>query len=47
MATSVKNLSVYNKADLPDISKQRFGLVVSEWNQNITGNLYQGALEAL
>ena len=47
MATSVKNLSVYNKTDLPDISKQRFGLVVSEWNQNITGNLYQGALDAL
>jgi len=32
MATENKNLSHYEKADLPDASEFRIGLVVSEWN---------------
>lgn len=47
MATENKNLSAYNKDELPDISTMRFGLVVSEWNQNITHKLYQGANDTL
>lgn len=47
MATAHKNLSDYNKAELPDASKLNIGLVVSEWNGNITENLYQGAHETL
>jgi len=47
MATVNHNLSEYNKADLPDAANLRIGLVVSEWNENITENLYKGAEAAL
>lgn len=47
MATANKNLSQYDKATIPDASKFRFGIVVSEWNDTITENLYQGAHDAL
>ncbi|GAA4280913.1 6,7-dimethyl-8-ribityllumazine synthase [Gaetbulibacter aestuarii] len=47
MATANKNLSQYDKATIPDASKFRFGIVVSEWNDSITENLYQGAYDAL
>ena len=47
MATAGKNLSDYNKEQMPDASSWRFGLVVSEWNDNITENLFKGAYNAL
>ncbi|MBT8187306.1 MAG: 6,7-dimethyl-8-ribityllumazine synthase [Croceitalea sp.] len=47
MATENKNLSHYNKAEIPDAKAMRFGLVVSEWNNQITEPLFQGAYEAL
>ena len=47
MATANKNLSVYDKTTVPNAKNLRFGIVVSEWNENITEGLYQGALEAL
>ncbi|WP_411031535.1 6,7-dimethyl-8-ribityllumazine synthase [Spongiimicrobium sp. 3-5] len=47
MATANKNLSVYNKADIPNAKDLRFGIVVAEWNDQITEGLYTGALEAL
>ncbi|WP_405381657.1 6,7-dimethyl-8-ribityllumazine synthase [Maribacter sp. LLG6340-A2] len=47
MATINKNLSVYDKATIPNANGLRFGIVVSEWNSNITEGLYSGALEAL
>jgi 6,7-dimethyl-8-ribityllumazine synthase len=47
MATSGKNLSEYDKSRLPDASGMRIGLVVSEWNQEITRSLALGAREAL
>ena len=47
MATAGKNLSDYNKEQMPDASSWRFGLVVSEWNANITDNLLQGAYDTL
>lgn len=47
MATGLTNLSEYDKNSLPDISQLRFGLVVSEWNDSITGNLFKGAKDAL
>ena len=46
MATANKNLSVYDKATLPNASNFRFGIVVSEWNDTITDGLYQGAYNA-
>ncbi|WP_299555590.1 6,7-dimethyl-8-ribityllumazine synthase [Seonamhaeicola sp.] len=47
MATENKNLSDYDKATIPNASKFRFGIVVSEWNDTITEALYQGAYDAL
>ncbi|MGC1203785.1 MAG: 6,7-dimethyl-8-ribityllumazine synthase [Flavobacteriaceae bacterium] len=47
MATANKNLSEYDKATIPNASKFRFGIVVSEWNDTITEGLYQGAYDAL
>ena len=45
MATT--NLSVYDKATIPNAKNFRFGIVVSEWNPEITENLFLGAQEAL
>ncbi len=47
MATANKNLSVYDKATIPSAKKFRFGIVVSEWNPEITEGLYNGAVKAL
>ncbi len=47
MATINKNLSSYDKATVPNAKGFRFGIVVSEWNDNITSALYKGALDAL
>ncbi|MFM1878348.1 MAG: hypothetical protein RLZZ241_1214 [Bacteroidota bacterium] len=47
MATSGKNLSAYDKNVLPDARALRIGLVVSEWNSEITEALYSGAYEVL
>ena len=47
MATANKNLSAYDKNALPSAKALKFGLVVSEWNSDITENLFEGAQEAL
>lgn len=47
MASSSKNLSDYNSNNLPDVSKKRFAIVVSDWNEEVTGSLYSGAYETL
>ncbi len=47
MATREKNLSYYDESQLPDASDMRIGLVVSEWNPEITGKLLEGARETL
>lgn len=47
MATSNKNLSVYDKKTIPNAKAIRFGIVVSEWNPDITEDLYKGAEAAL
>ncbi|APD07825.1 6,7-dimethyl-8-ribityllumazine synthase [Flavobacteriaceae bacterium UJ101] len=46
MATVNKNLSEYNSQNVPNADSLRFGIVVSEWNQHITGNLLKGAIQA-
>ncbi|WBX77703.1 6,7-dimethyl-8-ribityllumazine synthase [Tenacibaculum ovolyticum] len=45
MATT--NLSYYDKASIPNSKSFRFGIVVSEWNPEITKNLQEGAIETL
>lgn len=47
MATENKNLSDYDKTTIPNASKFRFGIVVSEWNDTITEGLYKGAHDTL
>jgi len=45
MAT--KDLSQYDINSVPNSEKMRFGLVVAEWNLEITGALANGAVETL
>ena len=47
MATAHTNLSDYDKTQVPSAKDFKFGIVVSEWNSDITEGLYKGALEAL
>ena len=47
MATAYHNLSAYDIASVPDASTMKFGIVVSEWNENITAALLHGAKETL
>jgi len=47
MATEGKNLSAYDKNKIPNAKEFRFGIVVSEWNDNITENLCKGAMQVL
>src|SRR5690606_27420830 len=42
-----KNLSSYEKATVPNAKDFRIGIVVSEWNSNITEALFQGAFNTL
>ena len=45
MATT--DLSAYDKNTIPNAKALRFGIVVSEWNSDITENLLQGAIQTL
>lgn len=47
MATAGHNLSAYDKTTIPNAKDFRFGIVVSEWNDEITQGLFQGAFDAL
>jgi 6,7-dimethyl-8-ribityllumazine synthase len=47
MASSLKNLSDHDPASIPDGSPFKFGIVVSEWNEEITAALLEGALLTL
>ena len=47
MATALHNLSEYDAQSVPCAKGMRFGIVVSEWNHNITGALLEGAHNTL
>ena len=47
MATSLHNLSQYDITTIPDASNMCFGIVVAEWNEEITGALLDGAVKTL
>lgn len=47
MATANKNLSDHDPNQVPDASDMIIGIVVSEWNEQITSNLLKGAKEVL
>ena len=44
MATILKNLSEYNPDDIPSGDGIKIGIVLAEWNQEITEALLEGAL---
>ncbi|MGL5561969.1 MAG: 6,7-dimethyl-8-ribityllumazine synthase, partial [Tannerellaceae bacterium] len=47
MATAYQNLSSYDFDSVPDASEMSFGIVVAEWNKNITETLLEGACNTL
>lgn len=47
MASALKNLSAYNPDNIPDASDMHFGIVVAEWNAEITHALYEGCYDTL
>ena len=47
MASALHNLSSYNPSTVPDGSEWKIGIVVSEWNEDVTGALLQGAYDTL
>ncbi len=47
MASNLKNLSSYDHSKVPDASEMKFGIVVSEWNIEITRSLLEGAMKTL
>ena len=47
MATENKNLSEYKFDEIPSAAGLKFGIAVSEWNNEVTSNLLSGALETL
>jgi 6,7-dimethyl-8-ribityllumazine synthase len=47
MATLHQNLSSYNASLVPSAEGFRFGIVVSEWNHEITSQLVKGAVQTL
>lgn len=47
MASTDSNLSEYSNKNVGDVSQCKFAIVVSEWNDEVTSALYQGAFETL
>jgi len=47
MATQLKNLSDFSHTTVPNGSAYKIAIAVAEWNAEITGSLYNGALETL
>ena len=47
MATALHNLSEYDFTKIPDASNMCIGIVVSEWNTEVTGALLNGAVQTL
>ncbi len=47
MASALKNLSSYDVEHIPNAHGKKFGIVVSEWNLEITNALYVGARDTL
>ncbi|MBQ9212868.1 MAG: 6,7-dimethyl-8-ribityllumazine synthase [Bacteroidales bacterium] len=47
MASSLKNLSDFSGFEIPDGKDMKIGIVVAQWNQEITGKLLEGAKNSL
>ncbi|MEQ8704324.1 MAG: 6,7-dimethyl-8-ribityllumazine synthase [Phaeodactylibacter sp.] len=47
MASALKNLSSYDEGQLPSAEEFTFGIVVADWNPEITHALYEGCYDTL
>ncbi len=47
MASALKNLSKYDEKNIPSAKELSFGIVVSDWNEEITHALYEGCFDTL
>ena len=47
MATSLKSLSAHSSKNIKDIANKTFGIIVSEWNEEVTESLFSGAYQTL
>jgi 6,7-dimethyl-8-ribityllumazine synthase len=47
MASHLKNLSDYDLEEIPDLSNVKTGIIVSEWNEEITTSMYNGCKKTL
>lgn len=47
MASALKNLSDYDENSIPSAEEMTFGIVVSDWNKEITHALYEGCFDTL
>jgi len=47
MATSLKGLSSHSSKNVTDMSDKTFGIIVSEWNEDVTEALFSGAYQTL
>jgi 6,7-dimethyl-8-ribityllumazine synthase len=47
MSSANKSLSSFDPTTIPDASGMKIGVVVSEWNKEITEELFRGTLETL
>jgi 6,7-dimethyl-8-ribityllumazine synthase len=41
------NLSAYDASRVPDADEMRFGIIVSDWNRDVTWSLLEGAVSTL
>jgi 6,7-dimethyl-8-ribityllumazine synthase len=47
MSSALKNLSDFSHTTVPSAKPYRFGIVVAEWNAEITSSLLSGAVDSL
>jgi len=47
MATENKNLSQYDKSTIPNAKPLRFGIITSQWNEQVTYGMRNGAITTL
>jgi 6,7-dimethyl-8-ribityllumazine synthase len=47
MLSKQKNLSSFGRNKIPSAKNMSFGIVVSEWNEEITGKLHKAAVDTL
>ncbi len=47
MATALKSLSEYDESKIPSAEGKKFGIIISEYNNNVTFPLYEGCYNTL